>query len=503
MKEVTRWGSSIARVPKNSLLHIRATLVGIWQRLSWRVTLLFRTIGKSCCSIEDVLSMSLGSLTQDSLLEDEKVKKEDSLSSSLKPFGDHPDEELSDDLPKPRKVHYHSTWKNTQDAAYWINFVRAQDKGLRFWQTRSQAEIVHNSVPTDCIDKVIPQKGERTLFERLSTPRPAPKIVIKSAWQSQRQDSERGSTRTKKLVRRVQREERERINGIQKRTQNHDAKGNWSEVLLLRKKSLNSKSKSELKELHKDVILKDEEQMGKTTQVLVKLRNGSRPKSIRQDLETQKKSYDVQRRITSRDSRDGRPVSFLLEAPARGAQILWLWRLSPTRWSHSKQNQNQIPSFDSAVLSCTSESFKRQEVREVSMAKRHWKAMDAKKGANKRDKDTTILIRWQQDEKYWISQLAHGWTEDYCLYLDCVTTIDISDFAPYHQRYRCENTITMRCNDTSRQAGPMKARKDYQLTTRVFEGLREEQRPQISFIPKKERTRQRPFNEEPQAKLKW
>ena len=192
--------------------------------------------------------MSLRSLTQDSLLEDEKGKKEDSLSASLRPSGDNPDEELSDDLSKPRKVHYHSTWKNTQDAAYWINFVRAQDKGLRFWQTRSQPEIVHNSVPTDCIDKVISQKGERTLFERLSTPRPAPKIVIKSAWQSQQQqqpqqqqqDSESGSTRTRKLVRRVQREERERINGIQKRTQNHDAKGNWSEVLshFLKKKSL-------------------------------------------------------------------------------------------------------------------------------------------------------------------------------------------------------------------------------------------------------------------------
>ena len=161
--------------------------------------------------------MSLWSLTQDSLLEDEKGKKEDSPSASLKPVGDNPDEELSDDLSKLRKIHCHSTWKNTQDAAYWINFVRAQDKGLRFWQTRSQAEIVHNSVPTDCIDKVIPQKGERTLFERLSTPRPAPKIVIKSAWQSQQQqqphqqqqDSESGCTRTRKLVRRVQREERE------------------------------------------------------------------------------------------------------------------------------------------------------------------------------------------------------------------------------------------------------------------------------------------------------
>ena len=35
--------------------------------------------------------------------------------------------------------------------------------------------------------------------------------------------------------------------------------------------------------------------------------------------------------------------------------------------------------------------------------------MDATRGANKRD-NATITIRWQQEEKYRNSQLAHGWT---------------------------------------------------------------------------------------------
>ena len=109
----------------------------------------------------------------------------------LNPFGPNPDEEkLSDDLSKPRKVQYESKLKTNQDAVYWINLPRAQDKGLRFWQTRSHAIIVCSSVPADCIYKVISQKGERTLFERLSTPRPAPKIVLKSAWQSQQQQQQ-------------------------------------------------------------------------------------------------------------------------------------------------------------------------------------------------------------------------------------------------------------------------------------------------------------------------
>ena len=32
---------------------------------------------------------------------------------------------------------------------YWIHLSRAQEKGLQFWQTRSHAIIVHDSVPAD------------------------------------------------------------------------------------------------------------------------------------------------------------------------------------------------------------------------------------------------------------------------------------------------------------------------------------------------------------------
>ena len=86
----------------------------------------------------------------------------------------------------PQKVHYHSYWKRDQDAVHWIKLSRAQDQGLRFWQTKSHAIIVHNPVPADCIYKVISQKG----FERLSTPRPAPKLTLKSNSHSQQQQQQ-------------------------------------------------------------------------------------------------------------------------------------------------------------------------------------------------------------------------------------------------------------------------------------------------------------------------
>ena len=40
-----------------------------------------------------------------------------------------------------------------------------------------------------------------------------------------------------------------------------------------------------------------------------------------------------------------------------------------------------------------------------------------------------------------------------------LTTIDISHEAPYHQRNRYENTITMQSNDPNLQSGPMKNRE--------------------------------------------
>ena len=59
---------------------------------------------------------------------------------------------------------------------------RAKDQGLQLWQTKSFAIITHATVTGDCIDRVISQNGDRLIFERLATPRPAPKITLKSNW---------------------------------------------------------------------------------------------------------------------------------------------------------------------------------------------------------------------------------------------------------------------------------------------------------------------------------
>ena len=49
---------------------------------------------------------------------------------------------------------------------------------------------------------------------------------------------------------------------------------------------------------------------------------------------------------------------------------------------------------------------------------------------------SSILDRFQRDETFHESQLAHGWTETWCKYLDCLVTVDKSHQPSQEQRAR-------------------------------------------------------------------
>ena len=57
---------------------------------------------------------------------------------------------------------------------FWVKLSRAQDLGLQFWQTKSNAIIVHQSVPHQCIERVVGDDGGRIIFQRILTPKPRP-----------------------------------------------------------------------------------------------------------------------------------------------------------------------------------------------------------------------------------------------------------------------------------------------------------------------------------------
>ena len=43
---------------------------------------------------------------------------------------------------------------------YWIHLSTAQDAGLEFWQTGSNAIITYQSVPKECVVKVVSESGK-------------------------------------------------------------------------------------------------------------------------------------------------------------------------------------------------------------------------------------------------------------------------------------------------------------------------------------------------------
>ena len=45
-------------------------------------------------------------------------------------------------------------WKRHQDAVYWVDINLAIEKGLKFYQTRSNVIILHETLPAYCIPKV-------------------------------------------------------------------------------------------------------------------------------------------------------------------------------------------------------------------------------------------------------------------------------------------------------------------------------------------------------------
>ena len=64
------------------------------------------------------------------------------------------------DLTKPRLASCKQQSKVHQDTVYWVDFQLAQRKGLKFYQTRSNAVILYDTLPAYCISKAIVMKSK-------------------------------------------------------------------------------------------------------------------------------------------------------------------------------------------------------------------------------------------------------------------------------------------------------------------------------------------------------
>ena len=69
-------------------------------------------------------------------------------------------------LTKPRLASYKQKWKVHQETVYWVDIQLAQRKGLKFYQTRSNAVILFDSLPACCISKAIVMKPEEIITRK-------------------------------------------------------------------------------------------------------------------------------------------------------------------------------------------------------------------------------------------------------------------------------------------------------------------------------------------------
>ena len=88
------------------------------------------------------------------------------------------------DLKAPLLAWYkQKTWKRHQHTVYSVDIKLAQQKGFKFYQTRSNALILHETLPAYCVPKVVRIETGGVISEKVfATPRPPPKISLKHDW---------------------------------------------------------------------------------------------------------------------------------------------------------------------------------------------------------------------------------------------------------------------------------------------------------------------------------
>ena len=87
-------------------------------------------------------------------------------------------------LDAPRLAWYkQKVWKKHQNTVYWVDIRLAQKKGLKFYQTRSNAIILYNTLPPYCIPKSIMMETGEIIYEKVyASPRLPPKISFRDNW---------------------------------------------------------------------------------------------------------------------------------------------------------------------------------------------------------------------------------------------------------------------------------------------------------------------------------
>ena len=106
------------------------------------------------------------------------------------------------DLNAPRLAWYkQKTWKRHQDTVYWVDIHLAQQKGFKFYHTRSNAIILHDTLPAFCIPKVVWMETEEIIYAKIyMSPRLPPKISFKDNWMKELDSEVAGSSKDSQQI---------------------------------------------------------------------------------------------------------------------------------------------------------------------------------------------------------------------------------------------------------------------------------------------------------------
>ena len=97
-------------------------------------------------------------------------------------------EEIRCDLDKPRIAPYKNTWRPHQNTVYWCNVQLAQKRGLQFYQTRSHAIVLYNTLLAVCVETAVRMKTQEELYHKVYQSPRLPRVILKPNSQCGQQD---------------------------------------------------------------------------------------------------------------------------------------------------------------------------------------------------------------------------------------------------------------------------------------------------------------------------
>ena len=145
-----------------------------------RTMYLFRTTSSSTCITLDVQSIDSGLIPGGQILNNRQTV----FSLLVDPMDKNHKDPDTIDLNEPRHAQYmHKTWKKHQNTVNWVDINLALKRGMKFYQTRSNAIILQETLPAFCFPKAIMMESGEVIYEKVyMSPRPHPKISLKHDW---------------------------------------------------------------------------------------------------------------------------------------------------------------------------------------------------------------------------------------------------------------------------------------------------------------------------------